>query len=181
MEGWGVFTPNSLIKCLNRSYSSWQFHTQENPCCSWCWMWQKLWKCYFLFSCLSPSSISVLKANSQQSHQLRQTSYNWFATLRKSQVHFSQICVFLNTDFGRSGSGRDFGRKKLLGSKNRTELLTPPAVLRFLCSWFYFLHHSFFGKETCTEIWREKISNNIFGSDTKSPFWTGHRLPQWHS
>lgn len=106
-----------------------------------------------LFSCLSPSSPSVLKANSQQSDLLRQTSYNWFVTLGESQANFSQICVFLNTDFGRSGSDRDFRRKKLLGCKNRTELLTPPAELRFLCSGFYFLHHSFyFGKETCTEI-----------------------------
>lgn len=43
-----------------------------------------------------------------------------------------KICVFLNTDFGRGG--RDFGRETLLRSKNRTELLTPPVVLRFLCS-----------------------------------------------
>lgn len=88
--------------------------------------------------CLSPNSLSELKANSQQSDLPRQTSYNWFVTLRESQVHFSQICVFLNTDFGTSGSGRDFGRKKLLRSKNRIELLTPPAVQTFLCSWFTF-------------------------------------------
>lgn len=144
-------------------------------------MWQKLWKCYFLFSCLSPSSLCVLKANSQQPDLLRQTSYNWFVTLRENQVHFSQICGFLNTDFGRRGRGRDFRRKKLFGSKNRNELLTPPAVLR-LCSGFYFLHHSFyFGKETCTANCRGKISNHIFCSDTKSPFWTGYRLPQRHS
>lgn len=169
MEGWAVFTLNSLIKHLDHSYSSWQFHTQENSCCSWCWMWKKLWKCYFLFSCLSSSSLSVLKANSQQSDLLRQTSYNWFVTLGESQVHFSQICVFLNTDFGRSGSGRDFGREKLLGYKNRTELLTPPAVLSFLCSGFYFLHHSFcFGKETCKAIWREK--------KIKPYFWFRHKV-----
>lgn len=53
-------------------------------------------------------------------------------------MHFSLIYVFLNTDFGRSGSGREFARKKSLRSKNRTELLTPAAILGFLCATYFF-------------------------------------------
>lgn len=67
-------------------------------------------------------------------------------------MHFSQVCVFLNTDFGRSGSGRGFGRKKLLRSKNRIELLTPPAALRFLCSLFTFcISVSSLTRKLCSE------------------------------
>lgn len=76
-------------------------------------------------------------------------------------MHFSQTHVFLNTDFGRGG--RDFGRETLLRTKNRTELLTPPAVLRFFMFMVCFLHLSFFfGKETCTELWREKNIRRYF-------------------
>lgn len=53
-------------------------------------------------------------------------------------MHFSLIYVFLNTDFGRSGSGREFARKKSLRSKNRIELLTPAAILGFLCATYFF-------------------------------------------
>lgn len=118
---------------------------------------------------LSPDSLSELKASAQQSDLPRQTSYNWFVTLRERQVHFSQVYVFLNADFGRSGSGRGFGRKKLLRSKNRIELLTPPAALRFLCSLFTFcISVSSLARKLCSE--EKKKYHSTFRSDAEPPF-----------
>lgn len=143
------------------------------------------WSCgsYFLFSSyLSLNSLSELKAYSHKSDPLRQTSYNWFVTLRESQGHFSQICIFLNTDFGRSGTGRDFGIKKLLRSKNRIELLTPPAVLRFLFSWFTFcISVSYLARKLAQRSEQKTVSDSTFSSDMESPFWQGQRLLQRHS